>query len=296
VPPADPPPGPTTAVVTPKLLRDWPLPEPGGGGDKHSRGTVLVVGGAEGTPGAVLLCGVAALRAGAGRLQVLTVAANAVALGIALPEALVAGLPADPDGTLSAAAADEVADRAGRAAALVVGPGLRSAEQVEALVEQVLPRLDGTTVLLDALAISAVAGREELLWPLAGRVVLTPNEKELSALLGREAEEGLDAAAEVAERYRAVVKARGGTAAPDGRTWTDGAGDAGLGTSGSGDVLAGLVGGLLARGADPAQAAVWAGHVHAASGDRLAARLGRLGFLARELLDEVPLTLAAYRG
>ena len=66
-----------------------------------------------------------------------------------------------------------------------------------------------------------------------------------------------------------------------------------LGTSGSGDVLAGAVGGLLARGAEPAQAAVWGQYAHAAAGDRLAARAGRVGFLARELLDELPQVLAA---
>jgi NAD(P)H-hydrate repair Nnr-like enzyme with NAD(P)H-hydrate dehydratase domain len=82
---------------------------------------------------------------------------------------------------------------------------------------------------------------------------------------------------------------------PDGRAWREEAGGIGLGTSGSGDVLAGLVGGMLARGADPAQAAVWGQYLHAAAGDRLAARVGRLGFLARELLDEVPPVLAGLR-
>ena len=78
-------------VITPRLLRDWPLPDPRG--DKESRGTVLVVGGARFTPGAVLLAGVAALRAGAGRLQLAVNASTAAALSIAVPEAKVVGLP-----------------------------------------------------------------------------------------------------------------------------------------------------------------------------------------------------------
>ena len=69
------------------------------------------------------------------------------------------------------------------------------------------------------------------------------------------------------------------------------AGHAGLGTSGSGDVLAGAIAGLLARGADLAQAACWATFLHAVAGDRLAARVGRLGFLARELVDQLPIVL-----
>jgi NAD(P)H-hydrate repair Nnr-like enzyme with NAD(P)H-hydrate dehydratase domain len=81
--------------------------------------------------------------------------------------------------------------------------------------------------------------------------------------------------------------------APDGSAWSDGAGGVGLGTSGSGDVMAGAVGGLLARGAETVQAAVWGRYAHAAAGDRLAAQEGRVGFLARELLDELPQVLAA---
>ena len=87
----------------------------------------------------------------------------------------------------------------------------------------------------------------------------------------------------------------GHTADRDGRVWTDAEGGPGLGTSGSGDVLAGLAAGLLARGADSAQAAVWATHLHAAAGERLSRRVGPLGYLARELLDEVPSVLAAFR-
>ena len=93
-------------------------------------------------------------------------------------------------------------------------------------------------------------------------------------------------------RYEAVVSLYGHVAAPDGRGWREESGDAGLGTSGSGDVLAGLLAGLLSRGADPAQAACWGSFAHSVSGQRLIPRYGRIGFLARELLDEIPRTLA----
>ena len=81
-------------------------------------------------------------------------------------------------------------------------------------------------------------------------------------------------------------------AAPDGDLWQDESGGAGLGVSGSGDVRAGITGGLLARGADPAQAAVWAAFLHGRAGERLASSVGRLGFLARELGAEIPRALA----
>ena len=289
MPPAEP--------VTPALLRRWPLPQLDDTGDKHARGTVLIVGGATSTPGAVLLAALGALRAGAGRLSVATVRSTSVALAVALPEALVDGLPEDETGSLDAACAEQVVASCGRAAAVVIGPGLLG-DGARTLLEKVLPDLhgeEGASVLLDAVALTALAGVPELLSGLAGRVVLTPNSGEMAALLQGEEREGDDAARWVAEHYGAVVAVRGAVAAHDGRLWRDEAGGVGLGTSGSGDVLAGVVGGLLARGASAEQAAVWGQYLHAAAGDRLSARVGRVGFLARELLDEVPTVLTGLR-
>ena len=285
-PPADVP------VVTPQLLRAWPLPDLDDEGTKHARGTVLIVGGAKSTPGATLLAGLAALRAGAGRLQVATVEATAVALAVAMPEAAVAGLPAGPDGSVSTSAADEIAGMSTDADTVVLGPGLLGKDETRELLSALLPQLTCRSLVLDAVALTALAGHEELLGGREG-VVLTPNSGELAALLGDDEAEGLAGAERVAKQYGAVVATHGGVVDPDGEAWEDGAGGVGLGTSGSGDVLAGAVGGLLARGADPAQAAVWGQYAHAAAGDRLAARSGRVGFLARELLDELPQVLAA---
>ena len=286
-PPADAPDAPS---VTPQLLRAWPLPALDDEGTKHSRGTVLVIGGAQSTPGAVLLAGVAALRTGAGRLQVATVEATAVALAISLPEAAVVGLPAAANGSVSPDAADLLAERAESADTVVLGPGLLGKDETRALLEALLPRLR-CPLVLDAVALTVLDGLDDV---LRGRdLVLTPNAGELAALTGGDDLPARDAAERVAKQYDAVVAARGWTVTPDGAAWSDGAGGVGLGTSGSGDVLAGAVGGLLARGADPAQAAVWGQYAHGAAGDRLAAREGRVGFLARELLDELPQVLAA---
>src|SRR5688572_16889461 len=93
-------------IVTPALLRDWPLPVPGGG--KDARGTVLVVGGSRHTPGAVLLAGVAALRAGAGVLQLAVAESTAAALSIEVPEALVVGLPETDGGSVAGVPPDRL--------------------------------------------------------------------------------------------------------------------------------------------------------------------------------------------
>ena len=123
--------------------------------------------------------------------------------------------------------------------------------------------------------------------------MLTPNISEAGRLLGREPGDDLDAeAAAVVERFGAVVSLYGHVGAPGGGAWRDENADVGLGTSGSGDVLAGIMAGLLARGASPAQAACWGTYVHAMAGQRLVPRMGRTGYLARELVDEVAATLA----
>ena len=281
-------------TVTPALLRGWPLPAPGE--DKNARGSVLVVGGAARTPGAVMLAGLAALRAGAGKLQMAVASPAAVALAIAVPEALVAPLPADQtSGSIEPSAADAVRDLAARADVVCLGPGLDDAERTAALVADLLGGLEGDgRVVLDAYALGALRDHPDLGRRLHGRVVVTPNTSEAGILLGGDApgtDEVEDAAREIAARYDVVVALRGAVATPDGEVWIDGAGQAGLGTSGSGDVMAGLVAGLLARGAEVPQAAVWGSHLHATAGERLAARVGPLGYLARELLDEAPAVL-----
>ena len=146
-------------VVTPQLLRDWPLPDPRG--DKESRGTVLVVGGSPYNPGAVQLAGVAALRAGAGRLQLAVAGESAVALSIAVPEAKVVGLPLAED---LARTADVIA----------LGPGLDDIGQTTDLMRTVLGAAEpDTAVVLDAYALGAL-GKDPGLLPQR-RAVLTPN-------------------------------------------------------------------------------------------------------------------------
>jgi ADP-dependent NAD(P)H-hydrate dehydratase len=123
--------------------------------------------------------------------------------------------------------------------------------------------------------------------------VFTPNDDEAELLLGRRLGKDVEAdVVELAARYACVVTCDDAVADAAGTRWRVSVGHSGLATSGSGDVLAGAVGGLLARGAEPAQAACWAKYLHSTAGERLAARVGRVGFLAREILDELPAVLA----
>ncbi|GIG38274.1 NAD(P)H-hydrate dehydratase [Cellulomonas phragmiteti] len=288
-------------VLTPALLREHPLPEPTGG--KDARGGVLVLGGARATPGGVLLAGLAALRVGAGRLTLGVAASVAGPLAVAVPEAGVLALPEGDDGAVDGPG-DALADELERADVVVVGPGLDAPAGTLALLRAVVAGTPTTTrLVLDAFALGVLRDAPDVRAALPGRAVLTPNTTEAARLLDDDldgAPEGHDdaeqpVAARIADAFGVVVACSGVVAEPHGQRWRSSTGYSGLGTSGSGDVLAGAVAGLLARGATPAQAACFGVAAHGGAGDRLAAAVGPHGYLARELLDQLPRVLVELR-
>ncbi len=273
-------------VVTPALLRDWPLPA--AGESKYSRGQVVVIGGAARTPGAAMLAGLAALRVGAGRLTLAVADSVAAQVAVAVPESGVVPLDEVDEHVAGRSIEAAKADIKG-ADAVLAGPGLDDADEALDLLERLPSLLSARTVLLlDAFALGVAPRMPSLADSFGGRLVLTPNPEEAGILLDREIHNLEDDVREVARSFRAVVSCQGLIAHPDGRLWALGTGHGGLATSGSGDVLAGAIAGLCARGASIEQAAVWASHAHAAAGDRLTVTVGPVGFLARELLDELP--------
>jgi hydroxyethylthiazole kinase-like uncharacterized protein yjeF len=285
----------TGGIVTPAVLREWALPPPGGG--KAERGQLLVVAGTETTPGAALLAAEAGLRVGAGKLTLATTESTAAALAVALPEAMVVPLGQGRGGSIDPAEADTLAQLAADVDAVVVGPGFDDPEASSALLARLAPRLQSPLVL-DATASAYLGSHPDGVRHLGGRVVLTVNPAELAKTAHR-LPEGVEAdpapaAAQVAGSGGVVVLC-GGTSkhilSPDGTHWVVEGGSPTLGVSGSGDVQAGIVAGLLARGAEAAQSAVWAAYVHGRVGERLAAIHGPVGALAREQLAEVPLVL-----
>jgi hydroxyethylthiazole kinase-like uncharacterized protein yjeF len=282
--------------LTAALLHDWPLPQPDEAGDKEDRGRVLVVGGAPEMPGAVILAATAALRAGAGKLQIATCRSIAQAVAVAVPEARVIALPETKAGAIAPSAAAKILEHASRAQTVLIGPGMVGEEAIARLLKNLLPEMeDAPPLLLDAGALVCVEGDEQCLHALKGEVVLTPHAGEMAKMLGREKEDvsrdPLGTARRAASDLRAVIAFKGRETfivAPDGLAYCNRTGNVGLATSGSGDTLSGIIAGLAARGASPLQATAWGVYLHGRAGDRLARRMGRLGFLARELLAEVP--------
>lgn len=291
----DPPVAPTD--VTLNVLRGWPLPEAGVG--KYGRGQVVVIGGAAHTPGAAMLSAVAALRVGAGRLSIAIAESVAPHVAVALPESGTLPLAESDGGHVRGDALAPHADEVATADAVLLGPGLDEPDGSRELVRTLAAMVgDDTVVVLDAFALGVLVDLRDDVVPLAGRLVLTPNSSEAGRLLGRDLRDQPDLPddldtdlAEIARRFGAVVSCKGVVVEPDGRVWHSGTGSGGLGTSGSGDVLSGAITGLAARGATPAQAAVWATYAHAAAGDRLAVGVGPLGYLASDLVAELPRVL-----
>lgn len=261
-------------------LRAWPLPDDEHD-DKRGRGTTLVIGGSDGTPGAALLAGLAALRTGAGRLQIATAPSVAAPLAVAVPEALVI---AHDDADAPALRA-----RIEQATSIVVGPGLDDVDHATALLTAVLEHASpGAIVVVDAKALDALA---TMATPRRERpIIVTPNREELDRLVDGDTVDDPERAA--ARRHGVTVASFGRVAAPDGRCWVDDGEVTGLGTSGAGDVLAGAIGGLAARSDDALTAAAWATLAHRLAANHAAADIAPVGYLAREVLDRLPRAVA----
>lgn len=254
-------------------------------GHKGSHGHVVVVAGSEGKGGAAALAGRGAIRGGAGLVTVATPRAVRDLVAGLLPEAMTESWPAGDAGWQAILSGRD---------AIVCGPGLGRDAEAGALARR-LAREAALPVVLDADALNAIADEPAILRSAPAPRVLTPHPGEMARLAGLPVAEvqadRLAVARATAVRTGAVVVLKGaGTivAAPDGRACANTTGGSILGTGGTGDVLAGLLGALLAQGLDGFSAGLLAAYLHGLAGDRIAARRGDAGLLASELADEIP--------
>ena len=277
-------------LIDDALLREWPLPAPEAG-DKEARGRVLIVAGCPEIPGAAVLAATAALRAGAGKVTIVTPASIAAHAAFAVPESRV--IPLEDRGALK--------QFVGKTGALLIGCGLAYGDTTETLTLELMRMFADVPTILDAAAMDLLCSARVSRFDTP--VLLTPHAGEMAKLTGLDKQVIVEnpgpIAANAAKDWNAVVALKQAIthiASPDGRLWRHDRGNIGLATSGSGDVLAGVVAGLLARGAELEQAAAWGVALHARAGERLAKRIGTLGYLARELPAEVPPLMQALSG
>jgi hydroxyethylthiazole kinase-like uncharacterized protein yjeF len=280
-------------IIDSNLLKAMPLPQPAGG-SKEERGRVCIVGGSREVPGAVILAALGAMRAGAGKLTIATVESRAGALAVAMPEALVINLPETPAGGLQSGSTASIASRWAGTDALLVGPGMVEEPDCDDILKCLLQNNGNGVIVVDAGALPRIMEFGDTLRKRFGRVIITPHAGEMANLLSVDKElveaDPASAASRLTKEFGLVVIMKGSktiVTSPDG-IWRYEGGDVGLATSGSGDVLAGIVAGLAARGTEPVTAAIWAVFLHGEAGSQLAKEVGPLGFLAREIPDRIP--------
>ncbi len=287
---------PAAGVIGDGVLRQAPRRQPNS--TKFDSGEVVVIGGSRGLTGAVCMAAEAAIRAGAGYATVAVPADLEPIFELKLTEVMSRGF-GGADGRLASGSADAILEAAGRAAAVVLGPGLGRDDDSLALARAVAREV-AVPLLIDADGLNAHAERLELIAEREAPTVLTPHAGELGRLLGRDSgqvgEHRLACAREAAERSGAIVVLKGDDTlvAAGERLAISAGGSPGLATAGTGDVLSGTVGALLARGMEPFAAACAGVHAHQRAGRISADRLGSVeSVVATDVISALPAALVA---
>jgi NAD(P)H-hydrate epimerase len=268
---------------------------------KGDCGKVFVIGGSVGFTGAVALASMGALRAGAGLATAGVPSSLNDILEVKMTEAMTLPLPESPERALASDAADRAITFAVACDAAVLGPGLSRHPGAAACARRLGLEL-GIPTVVDADGLNAFEGEAARFASAKGPRVLTPHPGEAARLLGGSApairSDPLASARRLAEATRSTVVLKGAPtviSSIDGRIWINPTGNAGLATGGTGDVLSGLIGGLLGQGLSAADAAIVAVYVHGLAGDLAAAVQTEWGLIAGDVLDSVPAALRAVR-
>jgi NAD(P)H-hydrate epimerase len=261
---------------------------------KGTYGHLLVVAGSAGKTGAAALAATSALRAGAGLVTVATAASQQPIVAGLLLEAMSASLEDGVPGEIGERAWDALRALMATRDAVAIGPGLGLSDGAQAIARRVIAEAP-LPVVADADALTALAGHLDLLRKAAGPRCLTPHPGEMARMLGTTVPEvqrdRIEVARAFAATYRAYVVLKGAVsviASPDGRVLLNPTGNPGMASGGTGDVLTGMVGALLARGLPAGAAASAAVYLHGLAGDVAAERVGEESLIARDVIAALP--------
>ncbi len=268
---------------------------------KGTFGTAVVLAGSMGLTGAAYLSSTAAARTGAGLVRLLVASTIYPILAAKCTEVMATPVPEVAPGAVGHAAYDSILRQLETAEVGIVGPGLGRDRSTWRLAVDLAVHAP-CPLVIDADGLNALSDSPRTKGSLGPTRVLTPHPGEMARLTGRTAEQiSADrpaAARRAAREWGAVIVLKGArtvVAHPDGRVSEDPHEVPALATGGTGDVLSGIIGGLIAQGSDPFDAAVTGVYVHAAAGRRISARIGDSGLLAGDLLTEIPLVMNVLR-
>ncbi len=270
------------------------LPERRPDAHKGDAGHLLLIAGAPGMSGAALMTAMSALRSGAGRVTLAVPESIYPLVESIYPEVMTLSLPATESGSVDASAFDFVVERSEDMSALVIGPGLMTNPRTIELVHRLIQHVDAP-IVLDADGLNALAQDLTILDGRLAQLILTPHPGEMARLLGistREVQEDRVAhAGSFAAHHHLDVALKGwGTivATSDGEIWYNPTGNSNMATAGSGDVLAGVIGALLAQGLSRKWALVCGVYLHGLSGELASLEVGGLGITATDIIQALP--------
>jgi NAD(P)H-hydrate epimerase len=263
--------------------------------NKGTFGKVLIVAGSRGMAGAAILCGSAALRAGAGLVQVAAPTDVQPNVAAGNPCYMTACLPiAMKDHGLAEDSVPIVLELAQSASALAIGPGMGRIGKVQEIIEILLVQA-ALPIVLDADGLNALAALPtDALSRRTYPTVLTPHPGEFARLIDRTTAEVLKDREELAVRYASernvvlVLKGHGSLVTDGSRLYRNSTGNPGMATGGTGDVLTGVIAALIAQGLPPFDAAQLGVHVHGKAGDLAADQKGQIGLIASDVVDFLP--------
>jgi ADP-dependent NAD(P)H-hydrate dehydratase / NAD(P)H-hydrate epimerase len=261
---------------------------------KGDFGRLLVIAGSPGMTGAAVLAARAALRSGTGLVRVAAPSGQVPVIQVQLCEAVCVPSAESSEGTLGTESEGELLKGAAAANACAVGPGLSNHFETAQVVRNLLQRI-AVPMVIDADALNALAGHTDLLKKVKAPVILTPHPGEMGRLLGVSTDDvqkdRIGLARDFARRHRVVLVLKGaGTvvATPDGTTFINSTGNPGMASGGTGDALTGVIGGFLAQGRSPVDAARLGVYLHGLAGDLTAREKGEVGSTAGDLIEQLP--------
>lgn len=262
---------------------------------KGSFGHVLTIAGSPGMAGAAMLASKSALRVGAGMVFLAT--PKTVMNTLPPEEIIYRPMPETDSGCFSHKAITQLKEQLATAQAVILGPGLGLTDDTQQLVSELLQDMECPCVI-DADGLNALAKKPELLTDNNGDFVLTPHPKELARLLNCEVAEiqsdRIGYALKAAEQFQSVVVLKGSMsiiANADGEVFINPTGNPGMSTAGAGDVLSGIIGGLLAQGVDSFQAAAAGVYIHGRAGDILSEEIAECGIVAGDIQRTIPFAI-----
>lgn len=261
---------------------------------KGDYGRIFILAGSRGLSGACVLAAVAALRSGAGLVTVGVPESLVIPLTRQLTEAMTKPFPETDQGTLDARAFSAILKFAKTQNVIAIGPGLSQHPSTQTLVQKLITGV-GKPMVIDADGLNALIGRTSLLKKLKSPAVLTPHPGEFVRLFGKPVPHGRKErcarAAQAAKEFRVVLVLKGNetvVAFPEGGIYVNRTGNSGMATGGAGDVLTGIIAGLLGQGLKPFQAASAGVYLHGLAGDLAAKKMGEVSLIAGDILNHLP--------